>query len=323
MAKSGKRQSRRPKSGNPAKKLGRERQKRPVAPASQVTDLSNSWLHTMTSRRNLLMGGATLGAILAGGALLWPKAADEDVTLQVLPDSEIKIKWQDVFDLQVSNAELKKHVTGFMDLFEKSVFKFYLQDAQTGVVTENYITGQQVLGDIQRTNEEYERTGFRYQTGIQYLIPNGKIVIASHDNLFKGVATGSNTMFSVNEGREAPLRINLGTDYLKGARYYGVPGSGWFGIGRATHPATLENVLSNEIGHVWYRTSNEKISNGIENIIAVQMGAPQRDMDKQEIEFSRNSNGGFVTLYDGVRLIEGPLPDGRSPSMPDFRVAPR
>jgi hypothetical protein len=130
-------------------------------------------------------------------------------------------------------------------------------------------------------------------------------------------------MFTINDGKESPLRINLGTAYLKGAKYFGVEGSGWFGMGRATYSAALENVLANEIGHVWYRSNNDTNSNGVENIIAVQMGARQRDMNIERIDYSPNANGGFITLYDKVKLVKGSLPAGRKPSMPDFRAAPR
>jgi hypothetical protein len=183
MAKGGRKQPRRkPVKAKPAEV------RRPAASASQSADaLSGSWLSTMTSRRNLLMGGGALAVALAGEFLLWPKEPDEESTLQILPDSEIKIKWRDVFDLQISDAKLKHHVTGFMDIFEKAVFKFYLQDPKTGVVSENYITGQQILADIQKTNQEYERTGFRYNPAVQHWIPNGKIVMPVTTDPSQGV----------------------------------------------------------------------------------------------------------------------------------------
>ncbi len=265
-------------------------------------------------RRSLLISaGATGLATLAGGALLLTgDTSEEQEPLQVLPNSDIKTKWRDVFEMQVDDAELKKHVEGFLNLFEKGVFEFKLQHPQTKEITTHFITGQQVLADIAKINDEYERTGFRWKKGVSHLMRRGKIVIASHNRNFSSIKSGSNTMFADiaggnPSGESNPVRINLGTQYLKGARYYGPEGSGLMGFGRASFPVTIANVLANEIAHVWYRSKDDVISNGFENIVTIPMGAESRGVDLEQIKFSRGGNGGYITLHDKVKTFVQPL----------------
>jgi hypothetical protein len=98
---------------------------------------------------------------------------------------------------------------------------------------------------------------------------------------------------------QLPVGVQLGQDYLKGAQYLGVDGR--------HYPVTVDGVLANELAHLAYRTRDERLSNQVEAIITTPAGAVQRDPSTTIIQFERDSNGGYQTLYDKLPSKQGSL----------------
>ena len=204
------------------------------------------------------------------------------------PPAGTRVNWRDSIELQISNPDLRARVERFLDYMQTARFEYARQDTNTGKITRETLTGQQLLGDIAARRIVYVQSGMAdtlREAGI--MGPNRRFVIAQHDRPFDGqVQNGANTAFARVNGRDYPLAIQIGTDYLRGARFFDTQGR--------LHPVTVEGVLANELGHLATGKPGDQMTIDIENIIAVQLGAAQRV--GEEISFSRNANGGFQSL---------------------------
>lgn len=204
------------------------------------------------------------------------------------PPAGTRVNWRDSIELQISNPDLRARVERFLDYMQTARFEYARQDPNTGRITRETLTGQQLLGDIAARRNVYVQSGMAdtlRDAGI--MGPNRRFVIAQHDRPFDGtVQNGANTAFARVNGRDYPLAIQIGTDYLRGARFFDAQGG--------LHPVTVEGVLANELGHLATGKPGDQMTIDIENIIAVQLGAAQRV--GEEISFSRNANGGFQSL---------------------------
>lgn len=203
------------------------------------------------------------------------------------------VNWRDSIELQISNPDLRARVERFLNYMQTARFEYARQDPNTGRITRETLTGQQLLGDIAARRNVYVQSGMADVLREQGIMgPNRRFVIAQHDRPFNGqVQNGANTLFAQVNGRDYPLRIEVGTDYLRGARFYDAQGR--------LHPVTVEGVLANELGHLATGQRGDQMTIDIENIIAVQLGAEQRV--GEEISFSRNANGGFQSLLPATK----------------------
>jgi len=113
------------------------------------------------------------------------------------------------------------------------------------------------------------------------------------------VVNGTQTMFVGNPTIGAyPIGFEIGTDYLKGTKYYGVD--------KKLHPVTVDAAVVHELTHIAYNTSDEEIPILVEGIVTSALGAVKRQEDAHNIVYSKGSNGGFWLLSrnikDGGRL---------------------
>ncbi len=203
------------------------------------------------------------------------------------------VNWRDSIELRMTNPDLRARTERFLDYLQTARFEYARQDPNTGRITRETLTGQQILSDIAARRNIYIQSGMAdtlRDAGI--MGPNRRFVIAQHDRLFDdSVQSGANTAFANVNGRNYPLRIEVGTDYLRGARFFDAQGR--------LHPVTVEGVLANELGHLATGQPGDQMTIDIENIIAVQLGAEQRV--GEGISFSRNANGGFQSLLPATK----------------------
>lgn len=205
------------------------------------------------------------------------------------------VNWRDSIELQISDPDLRARTERFLDYLQGASFEYLRQDPSSGKIVKETLTGQQILGDIAARRDGYVQSGMADALRDAGLMgANRKFVIAQHDRLFDGsVQNGANTAFANVNGRNYPLRIEIGTDYLRGARYYDAQGG--------LHPVTVEGVLANELGHLATGQPGDQMTIDIENIIAVQLGAEQRV--GETVEFTRNANGGFQSLLPDPKAL--------------------
>ncbi len=220
-------------------------------------------------------------------------------------DLDGQIRWRDHIELDISDRDLKVRVETFLDHLERASFDYARLDPDSGQIIPETLSGQDLLRDIASRRDLYERSGIaQVLADAGVMGDDHKFVIAQHDRPFDGtVQNGANTAFASIEGRNYPLRIELGTDYLQGAQYFDANGQ--------THPVSVEGVVANEIGHLATGRPGDQLTIDIENIIAVSLGAEQRV--GQGIDFEQGSNGGYHSLL--------PVPVAPAPGLaPD--VAP-
>jgi hypothetical protein len=237
--------------------------------------------------------------------------------------------WRDLFELDIDDPDLRAKVEGFMDYFEDAEFPFQQQDPNTGAITTQTLTGQQVLSGIEARLKMYEdaglttvlsdpntavRLGMAGQEGLldagESIMVDGKFVIRSHGDEFDGSPqTGSHTVSINMPGMSEPLvlGISLGEEYLRGARYFGVDG--------ATHPVTVEGVLANELAHMDQGALAEDASILLESIVTVVNGGPQREPGNSYIDFEPDANGGYQTLRTYEAPVEPAAPETDVPKV--------
>lgn len=210
---------------------------------------------------------------------------------QAIRQIPVKVSWRDVIELDIADPELKKKTENFLTKLERSAFRYETKDPVTGKVTQKELSGQEMLQKIAETQKMYREAGLSDALGARGMMRNGKFVISQHDRQFDGrVENGCNTAFiGIGNGIMAPVGISLGLDYLRGARFSDTGGR-W-------NPVTIEGVLSNELAHLAYRTTNEQFSNQIEGIISVALGGRQRS-SSENVDFRRNGNGGIQSLLE-------------------------
>ena len=225
--------------------------------------------------------------------------------------SEPAVNWRDCIELRIGDPDLRARTERFLDYLQRAEFTYLRQDPETHRIVEEKLTGQQLLRDISARRDVYDQSGIAASLeGAGLMGPSHKFVIAQHDRPFDGsVQNGSNTMFAQVNGHDYPLRIEIGTDYLKGAQYYDAQGG--------LHPVTVEGVVSNELGHLATGQPGDQMTIDIENIIAVQLGAEQRV--GEQVEFSRNGNGGYQSLLPETVAPPAPAPE----QMPSGDVKPK
>lgn len=213
------------------------------------------------------------------------------------------VNWRDSIELRISDPDLRARTERFLDYLQGATFEYLRQDPNDGKIVKETLTGQQILGDIAARRGVYVQSGMAdVLQGAGFMGPDQKFIIAQHDRFFDGrVQNGANTAFTRVNGRDYPLRVEIGTDYLRGARYYDAQGG--------LHPVTVEGVLANELGHLATGQSGDQMTIDIENIIAVQLGAEQRV--GEQVEFTRNGNGGYQSLLPAA---EGVAPAPREPA---------
>jgi hypothetical protein len=210
-------------------------------------------------------------------------------TIRELSAKEIKVQWRDVLKIDISDPVLKRHVEGYLDKLQKSAFKYEVLDPSSEKKTVKELSGQEILQRLQNTQAAYLDP--QLKDHMSRFMQDGKLVIKSHNTPFNGTAqTGCNTAFLTADG-SVPVMINLGTDYLRGARVRNTDGT--------TSPVTVDAALTNELAHMAFKTSDDNFSDMIENIVVIAMGGKQRMNSTQaQIEFQRGGNFSYQTLYD-------------------------
>ena len=226
--------------------------------------------------------------------------------MRSLPPSEVKLKWRDILTLEISDPVLKRHTEGFLDKLEKSAFRFQLADS-SGKLVNRELSGQEILLRLKELQVEYtdpQKAKFFNDAvatlkkagvldGHDGVLKDGKLIIQSHDKPYVSAATGSNTLQTEYRNEIFPLRINLGTEYLRGAQVKGHDGK--------YSAVTVDGVLANELGHMAFRSRSDRLSDDVENIIVNAMGGKPRVYSEDSgIKFQKGSNFSYHTLYDKV-----------------------
>lgn len=208
-------------------------------------------------------------------------------------DIKPTIKWRDVIQLEISDPDLKKRTEAFLDKLEKSEFNYTTNSPKKGDV--DVVSGQEILRSI-KARQDFLASHPEFAAVIDRASEqlgmnkgkDGKLVIADHTSPFQGSEqTGSSTAF-INPGTPIPVGIRIGQDYLKGARYLGQD--------MRYHPVQIEGVLANELAHVANRSSNNEMSDKIENAVLVSLGGVPRVVGREEIDFKTNQNQGYHSL---------------------------
>lgn len=218
----------------------------------------------------------------------------------------VTVPWRDVIHLDIKDPALKAHVEGFLNQFERSSYPYQRQDPRSGQITEERLSGQDILARLKQTQDLYRQVGgaqlsgqmqqVMARLGMQYA--DGKFTIGDHNRPANGgPANGSITMFA-DQGGALPMGIQIGTDYLKRSMYPGVDGK--------MHPVTVDGVIAHELAHLAFKTRQEGVPLQIEGIVVAAMGGEQRDPNSSVINLNRQSPG-YETLYDKQTQRRGDL----------------
>lgn len=203
---------------------------------------------------------------------------------------EAPVSWRDLFVLDIPDANLKRRVEGFLDFYQSSAFKYAELNPETGVITEHEFSGQEVMARCLALRQLIKDSGeepFLIRNG---LLKGGKFAIVQHDRPYNNShLNGSNTFQAGSaHDRIVPVKIELGRDYLKGAKYYDVEDR--------LHPVTVDAVLAHELAHFSTPTHEEIVPMQTEAIVVAAMGGAQRG-SRYEIVYSPNGNGGYQSLH--------------------------
>lgn len=238
----------------------------------------------------------------AAAAIVLPQVTAAKTPAASLPEGldviPVTVPWKSVINLDIQDPALKKHVVGFLDRFEKSSFTFDYLNSSTGEISRQTLTGQDLLKRMQETLELYQSAGLNPQQLAQQnknlstlkFVP-GKFTLGDHTRPYDGtVSSGSDSPFVLFRNSAFPLAIEIGQDYLKGAQYRGVDGK--------HYPVTVDQVVVHEMAHVAFRDPKEQWPTQVEGIVMALMGAVQRDPSTTAVQFTRQPNAGYQTLYD-------------------------
>ncbi|MGQ0526748.1 MAG: hypothetical protein ACT4OY_01765 [Alphaproteobacteria bacterium] len=220
--------------------------------------------------------------------------------LKGLVPEPIKVSWTDVIELQIQDPELKTGVERFLNVLESNAFPYdeAAPEDHSKITRKNFSPQEEIFARLATAKKLYDETGLS-DTFIKMgmMSSQKKFVIRQHDRLFDGKAeNGANTLNVQMPGKtKFPAMVEMGSDYLKGAQYTGADGR--------KYPVSLEGVIANELFHLAYGMedrsglgiSDEAYSNRIESIIVTALGGAQRN-ESSLIDFTRNSNGGYVIL---------------------------
>lgn len=203
------------------------------------------------------------------------------------------VTWRELFTLEIADPNLKRRAEGFLDFYESTAFKYAEQDPATGIITEHEFSGQEVMARCKTLRQLIENSGEAPFLIRNNLLKGGKFVIAQHDRPYgNNHYNGSNTVFAGSgHDRIVPVKIELGRDYLKGAKYYDTEG--------ALHPVTVDAILAHELAHFSTPTHEEVVPMQTEAIVIAAMGGAQRGAN-YHISYSPNGNGGYQSLHHKV-----------------------
>lgn len=233
-----------------------------------------------------------------------PETAQPPIQTQpAVPDTgaqQSAIKWRDVFHIDISDPELRRHVEGFLT---------YLETADYSGVNEampELNEGQWLLFGLKRVQDHYRteptivpdrEKGARIDEAKKMaqhfqelgLMHDGKFIITAHDTPYDSQNNENGPVVSGYKFKNFwPGRISLGTDYLKGARYRDERGG--------LQSVSVDAVLVNQFAHFIWMIDDPSRGLEIENDYLRAMGAPER-VDLR-IEYRRDANSGYRTLYD-------------------------
>ena len=225
--------------------------------------------------------------------------------------TDVRVKYSDVFDVQISpDTELGKKTRAFLEFFEQAKFEYAQQDPKTGVITTQFVSGQDMLMQAKEKSEALQSI-FKDSGGLPGgILPNGKIPIKAAEGVYNGtLETGSATKFGIIKlGQSAlsvPVNIQLSEDYIKRSDYMGEDGK--------LHPVTLDGVLANELCSACTYKDGDEYSIGFENIVIVSLGAEQRVSREASIKSKPEPCPVIETLYDKATLVEPKPPEIKLP----------
>ncbi len=195
------------------------------------------------------------------------RKSDSNITLRLLSNDEISIRWRDVFNLAMASEKLNSASVSFLDVFEKCAFP-------NG--EEGFYSGQEILAEIAETLSGYPMDfKNQMQNAAEYSVDLEQgILIKDHDKVYvaDNIFTKSFTVTpETTDGEMCPISIWMGSDYLKKSAYKDVNG-------RAQRNS-VDGVLIHEIGHVWCRTVEEKLPCRLEDSFITAMGKHNMDFD--------------------------------------------
>lgn len=231
-----------------------------------------------------------------------------DIFPDIQRTENIQVRWQDILELQITDPTLRQHVENFLDFLETAEFDYHYMDENSGEVSRRTLTGQDLLRRIAVRRETFERENIFPVLENMNITSNNKFVIRSHPRQPINLPQdGANTLFiGLSEEAFVPVEISLGMVYLRTAMEMDINGN--------RNPVTVEGVLANELAHLAFGSTDDVMSNMVESIIAVAMGAGQRDAARSNITFRRSG--------DYVSLIEIERRTASEPSLPAITAKP-
>lgn len=203
------------------------------------------------------------------------------------------VSWRDLFVLEIADANLKRRAEGFLDFYQSTAFKYAEIDPVSGAIVEHEFSGQEVMARCLALRRLIEDSGEMAFFTRNNLLKSGKFTIAQHDRPYgNNHFNGSNTVFAGSgHHRIVPVKIELGRDYLKGAKYFDTEGK--------LHPVTVDAIIAHELGHFSTPTHEEVVPMQTESIVIAAMGGAQRGADYR-IAYTPNGNGGYQSLHHRV-----------------------
>ncbi|MER2520811.1 MAG: hypothetical protein ABTQ34_09035 [Bdellovibrionales bacterium] len=212
----------------------------------------------------------------------------------------IDVPWRSVIHLTIADTVLKRHITGFLDLFERSVFSTLYFDSATKSSAPQQVNGQDYLKTIRDIFSGYRRDGFDFvafmrkspQFARESDLSEDKLNVVGHRRAYdnKDVLNGCATFFASYGTHVSPVAILMGQDYLSGIKC--------LGIDNKYYPESVDAVMAHELTHVERLSMDEKFPIRAGGIVGAALGGMQRHSVSPYGWFSRNGNGGYVTLYD-------------------------
>ena len=236
------------------------------------------------SRRAVVFSSVAALA-LASGAALWP---DQQKPVE-LGSTFVRHRWRDVFDVQVSDPKLQRHVEGFLNVLERGVFVH----PDSG----RWTSGQQIIEKISQALRVYEVSGFIEAYKINRAMPNGRFIISDYDGLYQHAPEPARLIFGgkvKRAGGTYPVGFSLGVDSLRGAQYYDAQGN--------LHPVRVDDVVIGAIAQLLHETGHDQMLPDIVPTVVSNMGGVPRDPMNPDVQFKRGSNGGYRTRYDQVKF---------------------
>lgn len=113
---------------------------------------------SLITRRGVLIGGAFAAvAAIAGGYVLLGRGSSDKYEIAT---TQVQIPWRNVFELRITDRELRQHTERFLDILERGVFPYLLPDPERpGGYQQVEIRGQDIMRGIAVTIAEYEQLG--------------------------------------------------------------------------------------------------------------------------------------------------------------------